>query len=196
MAAKQKPLTANPNAGEGPIRAGTLAALALLCAPATALSQPPVSQPQVSPPQVQTMSAPMSARTYVEKAGASDLFERQSAQLMRTSKKPEIVSFAEMMVRDHMKSTQAVTAAARRAKMKVAAPRLTSKQASDLAALRSAEGAERDRLYVEQQKAAHEEALAVHSAYASEGKAGPLKAAASKIVPVVKHHIALLDTMK
>ncbi|HTH27287.1 MAG TPA: DUF4142 domain-containing protein [Sphingobium sp.] len=161
-----------------PVLISILGALGLACAPAIALAQP------------------LTAEAYVVKAGATDLFERQSAQLMRTSRNPEVAAFAEMMVRDHMKSTEMVTAAAREAKLKVTAPELTRKQTADLASLRAAEGAERDRLYIEQQKAAHQEALSVQSTYASEGGVAPLKAAAGKIVPVVKHHITLLDKMK
>lgn len=36
----------------------------------------------------------------------------------------------------------------------------------------------------------------LQSGYATDGKVAPLKAAASKIVPVVKHHISMLDKMK
>ncbi|HJT39817.1 MAG TPA: DUF4142 domain-containing protein [Sphingobium sp.] len=62
-----------------------------------------------------------------------------------------------------------------------------------LAALTSAAGPGRDRLYWEQQKAAHVEALALHRDYASTGSSEPLKTAAARIVPVVKHHIDMLN---
>ena len=129
-------------------------------------------------------------------AGASDLYERQSSQVvLETTKNPKVASFAKMMLSAHAKSTADVKAAAAKSKVKAAPPMLTPAQAEMIAQLRAENGAARDATYVAQQKAAHGQALAVQKAYATEGKAVPLKMAAAKIVPVVQHHIALLKTM-
>lgn len=50
---------------------------------------------------------------FVEKAGASDTFEIDSARLMVTSKNPAIKTFATQMLTDHTKSTKMVQAAAK-----------------------------------------------------------------------------------
>jgi putative membrane protein len=133
--------------------------------------------------------------TYVATAGAGDLFEQTSSKLvLRTTKDAKVRSFATMMVRDHAKSTAMVKAAALKAGVKAAPPQMSADQKSKIAALTDASGKGRDQLYWQQQKAAHKEALALHQGYASTGSAAPLKAAAAQIVPVVQHHLQMLDS--
>lgn len=142
------------------------------------------------------MAQVMPAAEYVKTAGASDLFERQSAQVvLETTADPRLKSFATMMVSAHTQSTADVKAAAMRAKVPVAPPMLTPVQSEMIAQLRGETGPARDALYIAQQKAAHGQALAVQQAYAMGGTAVPLKAAAAKIVPVVQQHIMVLKTM-
>ncbi|WP_242137046.1 DUF4142 domain-containing protein [Sphingomonas sp. TREG-RG-20F-R18-01] len=156
-----------------------VAALALGTAPSLALAAPA-----------------MTSTTYLMKAGAGDLFERQSSTLVETSTtNPKLKGFARMMVTDHTKSTAEVKAAAMKAGLHPAAPKLTAKQSQDLAALRTASGTARDSLYIQQQKAAHQEALALHRDESTMGTAAPLKAVAGKIVPVVQHHVDMLASM-
>lgn len=131
---------------------------------------------------------------YVAKAGAGDLFEETSSKLvLRSTKDAKVRSFATMMVADHNKSTAMVKAAAVQSRMRVTPPQLTPDQKTKIAALTKATGPARDKLYWEQQKAAHAEALALHKSYAESGTADPLKAAAVKIVPVVQQHIDVLN---
>lgn len=138
----------------------------------------------------------MPAAEYVNMAGASDLFERQSAQIvLETTTNPKVRNFASMMLTAHSKSTAAVKAAALKARVRVAPPVLMSAQSEMIAQLQAATGMARDTTYIAQQKAAHDQALALQQAYASDGKAVPLKLAAAKIVPVVKMHITMLKTM-
>lgn len=132
---------------------------------------------------------------YLMTAGASDMFEIASAKVVMDSPNRKIHDFAQMMVTDHTQSTDMVKAAAMEARLHPSPPHLSPKQEHDLAALRSARGPQRDALYIRQQKMAHSEALMVQSGYATGGSVRPLRMAASKIVPVVKHHIAMLRTM-
>lgn len=129
-------------------------------------------------------------------AGASDAYERQSSQLLlQTTKSAKVREFATMMVKDHANSTQMVVKAAKDAGVTPAPPALMPDQAQMIAQLRSATGAARDRLYVTQQKTAHQKALALHQGYARSGDKAPLKAAAAKIAPVVEHHLSMLQGM-
>ncbi|KQU45191.1 hypothetical protein ASG67_15805 [Sphingomonas sp. Leaf339] len=140
--------------------------------------------------------APMPAPTYVMKAGAGDQYEIQSSRLLLTStKNTKLRSFATMMVADHTKSTADVKAAAIRAGLHPAPPKLDVMGAKNVAALRMTTGTARDRLYVEQQKAAHQRALVLHQAYAQSGTVTPLKTTAASIAPVVETHISELSTM-
>ena len=138
---------------------------------------------------------PMPASTYVMKAGAGDLYEIKSSKLVMNSTNPKIQSFAQMMVTDHSQSTADVKAAAMKAGLHPKPPMLSPDQSMMIAMLTKASGAERDRMYIEQQKTAHDQALALHEGYSMDGKAAPLKMAAAKIVPVVKTHIQMLAAM-
>ena len=137
----------------------------------------------------------MPASTYVMKAGAGDLYEIRSSQLVMNSTNPKVKSFAQMMVTDHGKSTADVKAAAMKAGMTPKPPMLSAKQATMVTNLEKVHGTARDQMYIEQQKAAHNEALALHEDYGTNGSAAPLKMAAMKIVPVVKTHIQMLAAM-
>ena len=138
-----------------------------------------------------------SAADYVMKAGAGDLYEKQSSQLvLKTTKDPKVRDFAQMMVTDHTKSSADVKAAAQASGLTPKPPVLDAKKSGMIADLTKASGVKRDQVYVTQQKAAHQEALALHQGYASTGDKPALKAAAAKIAPVVQHHIEMLSTMK
>ena len=138
----------------------------------------------------------MTPAEYVATAGASDLYERQSAQtVLETTTDPNVRSFATMMVSAHTKSTEEVKAAAAKSKVKAPPPALMAAQAEMIAQLKAETGPARDAAYLAQQKAAHGQALSVQQAYASGGTAPALKAAAASIVPVVQEHIAMLMKM-
>lgn len=146
-------------------------------------------------------AAPASAQapapdTYVAKAGASDLYERTSSQLvLQSTRDGKIRDFATMMLRDHAKSTADVKRAAAASRVAVPAPKLEPAQAQMIAELRRATGTQRDRLYVTQQRTAHQQALALHGSYAQNGSAAPLKTVAAATAPVVQHHIEMLQGM-
>lgn len=142
------------------------------------------------------MAQVMSASEYVATAGAGDMYERQSSELvLTTTSNPALRSFADMMVAQHTKSTAEVKAAAKQAKLKPRPAMLTPSQTEMIAQLRAEAGTARDAAYVAQQKAAHGQALAVHQAYADGGLSPPLKAAATAIVPAVQAHIIMLMKM-
>ena len=146
----------------------------------------------IAPALAQTMAASQ----YVAEAGAGDLYERESSQIvLQSTGNPKLRSFAQEMLRDHAKSTAQVKAAALRAGVRVAPAKLTPPQAQMIAQLRAAKGAARDSEYVAQQKSAHQQALALHQRYASDGTAAPLKTVAATTAPVVQHHIEMLQAM-
>lgn len=138
----------------------------------------------------------MTPAEYVATAGASDLYERTSSQIvLESTRDPKVRSFAEMMIAHHAKSTADVKTAAARSRVKAAPPRLNPLQTELVAELRAESGPARDMAYIAQQKASHGQALNVQQAYAADGTAPALKAAASGIVPIVQQHIELLKTM-
>ncbi|HEU0067508.1 MAG TPA: DUF4142 domain-containing protein [Sphingomonas sp.] len=146
-------------------------------------------------PAAAAAQAPMTAAQYVKRAGASDLYERRSSMLVMRSTNDRVRDFANMMIRDHDKSTRQVTSAARQARLDPGKPMLEPRQTRMLARLRAVSGARRDRLYVTQQRTAHRMALDLHRSYAAGGAARPLKLVATNVVPVVRHHLDMLDRM-
>lgn len=141
-------------------------------------------------------SATPTAKEFVEKAGASDTFEIDSARLMVTSKNPSIKTFATQMLTDHTKSTKLVQAAAKADHVVLKKPSLSVGQRTDLTALKAVpDGKTKDDLYVKQQKAAHDDALALMQDYSANGSARHLKMTAGKIAPVVEKHQSMLSSM-
>jgi putative membrane protein len=139
----------------------------------------------------------MSSAEYIAAAGAGDTYEIQSSKIvLETTQDPKVKSFATMMVTDHTKSTMKLKAAALASKAKAPkTPMLTPTQTEMLAQLKAETGPARDMAYVAQQKAAHNQALAIHKAYAEGGRSIALKTVANGVVPVVEHHIDMLKTM-
>jgi putative membrane protein len=138
----------------------------------------------------------MTPDAYVAAAGAGDLYEKTSSQMvLQSTKDPKVRSFAQGMIRDHTKSTAMVKAAATKAGLKPRPPVLTPEQKDMVAQLRTETGTARDRTYLTQQQTAHQQALALHQGYAANGTAAPLKTAAGQIAPVVQHHIDMLKGM-
>ncbi len=138
----------------------------------------------------------MAPAEYVATAGASDLYERTSSQIvLETTTDPKVRSFAQMMVTEHAQSTADVKAAAAKSRVSPPPAKLNPLQTELVAELRAEQGPARDAAYISQQKASHGQALNVQKAYAMEGTAPALKAAAATIVPVVEKHIELLKAM-
>ena len=151
-----------------------LAGLALL-APATAFAQ-------------------TDAATYLKKAGAGDLYERQSSQAaLQQASDPRVKRFAEQMIADHRKSTADLKAAAAAAGVQVPAAALEPAQRAMVDALKPLSGAAFDKLYLDQQKQAHTAALALHRGYAEKGDKPALRETAGKIAPVVARHLEMLN---
>jgi putative membrane protein len=147
-----------------------------------------------------TVAMPALAQTltptdFVMQAGASDKFEISEAKLMQSSKNADVRSFANKMITDHTKSTAMVKAAAMKDGLHPTPPVLNSEQQSNLSQLKAATGSARDSLYIQQQKPAHQQALALMQSYASTGSATHLKDAAGQIQPVVQSHLDMLNQM-
>ena len=138
-----------------------------------------------------------SARDYVMQAGAGDLFERTSSEtVLATTRDREVRRFARMMIADHSASARKLKTAAMRSDLRVPPPMLNPDQRRMIDDLRRARGRDRDRVYLDQQRMAHDAALALHRDYARSGDAPALRRAADEIVPVVRSHIDMLRSMR
>lgn len=131
------------------------------------------------------------ALTYVMKAGAGDLYEIESSRLAaERATRPGVREFARMLVADHQRSTERVVAAARADRLNPPPPRLEPRHRSMLRQLQRVRGPAFDRMYLNQQIPAHQEALTLHRNQARRGAGDDLRRVAASIVPVVEGHLA------
>ena len=156
----------------------TLATVASLSLGAPALAQPGAALPT---PQ------------FISAAASTDEFERQEGRMAeRQAASPQVRAFGQMMVRDHTNTTMALKAAIRRAGLPAPPPpQLTPDQQANLSALRGRHGRDFDRLYMQQQVQAHQQALGVMQAYAAGGDNRVLRGAARDTLPIVRRHLAM-----
>lgn len=136
------------------------------------------------------------APAYLAKAGAGDLFEIESSKaVLAKTTDANLKRFAQMMIDDHGKSTQKLKDAAREAGLTVAPPALDPAQQQMLDRIKAASGTAAVQAYLDAQRTAHQQALALHRGYASRGNVPQLKTAATDIAAVVQHHIDMLSAL-
>ena len=162
----------------------------VLAAVMTAFATPAAAQQMMAAPAAAPMA--ISPQTYRMMAAASDSFEIESSRLaMQRSRNPRIRSYANMMVRDHSMTSQALMGGVQMAAMGGMAPGLDARHAAMLNQLASASGPQFDRLYARMQVMAHQEALALHGGYAQAGTDPALRAFAGQVTPHIRHHLAM-----
>ena len=136
-------------------------------------------------------AAVTTATAFVPMATSSNLFEIESSRLaLERSRNPRIRSYANMMVRDHSMTTQALMGGMQMAAMGGMAPALDTRRAAMLNQLASASGRQFDALYAQMQVMAHQEALALHGGYAQAGSDPALRNFAASVTPHIQHHLA------
>jgi putative membrane protein len=136
-------------------------------------------------------AAAMSGQDYATQAAASDLFEIQSAQLAgEKASAAGVKELAQMILKDHQKSTADLKTAAQQAQPPITVnPQLDAEQQANMEALRGASGEQFDRLYLQQQVAAHQKALTLVQNYAATGDVDSLKQHASTVSGPIQQHL-------
>lgn len=144
------------------------------------------------------MAAPMAAAAFAATIAGSDMYEIEAGKLAQSmATMEECRKFGGMLVADHGKSSADLKAAAAAAMPAITLPTtMPPEHQAKLDALKAAKGAAFDKLFIEQQKEAHQKALAALTSYASSGDSPPLKEFAGKAAPVVKAHLDMLNSMK
>jgi putative membrane protein len=126
---------------------------------------------------------------FVSNASQSDMYEIQAAQIAeKRSKSADIKAFAKMMVTDHTATSKALGPLAQAAGQ-TPATQLDSRRQGFIDNLNKASDADFDKTYVDQQVAAHKEALDLMDGYAKDGPDAGLKDAAAKTAPTVQMHL-------
>lgn len=134
---------------------------------------------------------PANGQEYAEMAGGSDMYEIESARLaIDKSQNAKVKELAEMILKDHEKSTADLKKTAGEASPPITlAPAMNPEQQANIEALRSADAATFDQTYLEQQVAAHQKALAMVQGYAEAGDVASLKQHAANVAGPIQQHL-------
>jgi len=178
------------------------AACALMLSACSQESSPePVDKAQdaIAAPVGQVSAATVGANTvagYVPAAAMGDMYEIQSADIaLQRSQNADIKALATMIKTDHTAASNAF-----KAMLPTAAPGETAPTALDerrqglLDNLRSASAAGFDMTWIDQQIAAHNEALTLHRGFSDQGS--PLAAHARSVVPRIEAHLREAERIK
>jgi putative membrane protein len=144
-------------------------------------------------------SAPMAntADAYVTNAAISDLYEIESSKLaLDKSSSDAVKKFARQMIKDHTDTSAKLKSTIADAGIRSAPPSaLDARRQGMLDNLRSLSGADFDKAYLDQQTAAHQEALTLHSDFARNGDNAPLKKLAAATAPRIQHHFDMVKQL-
>jgi len=139
---------------------------------------------------------PPSPKDFVMAASQSDQYEILAARVAITqSHDPRVVSFAQMMIRDHTRMTQDLRAAAQASGLPPPDPGMSSDQAGMLGGLQSLRGTDFDKAYAKQQTLAHTQALTVETSFASTGADANLQKTARSALPVIQGHLKMAQQL-
>jgi putative membrane protein len=109
----------------------------------------------------------------------------------------ELKSLAAMIAADHQKAGADLKAAAAAVRPTVIpSDTLSAQQLGELNELKATNGAAFDTLYVSQQIAAHQEALAALHAYGASGASSSLRAFATRAAAMVQSHLDRLNAIR
>ena len=175
------------------------ATITALCFPMLLLAACAREEPRPAPPsRPSARPAPrgvppgpaLSASAYMASASSIDLYEIRSSELaLQRSSSARIREFATMMIQAHKGTSSQLSFAGRRLNLLPSAA-LNARHEALLTQLGSA--ADFDSVYRQQQRAVHQEALALHADYAARGTSPTLRPVAEAIRSVVERHIRLL----
>lgn len=144
-------------------------------------------------------SGPMAAMTtdsFVGAAAVSDMFEVEAGKLASTkAKSAEVKAFGKMMADMHTKTTAELKPLAATAGI-TPPTEMDERRKGFLDNLKAASAADFDKVYLDQQVAAHEEALSLMKGYADGGDNAEIKAFAAKTAPVVDQHLTQARSLR
>ena len=152
------------------------------------------AQDAVSAPVGQTSAATMGANmisAYVPNATMGDMYEIQAADIaLERSKNAQVRELAQMIKADHTAASEKFKAAAPQAAPDVQLPTALDERRKGLIDnLRSAAAADFDKTYIDQQVAAHQEAVTLHRGFSDNTDAPTLAEHARTVLPKIEAHL-------
>lgn len=152
------------------------------------------AQDAVSEPVGQTSAATMGANmvsAYVPNAAMGDMYEIQAADIaLERSQNAQVKELAQMIKTDHTAASAALKTAAAQAAPDTAVPtELDQRRKGLIDNLRSATAANFDKTYIDQQVAAHEEAITLHRGFSDKTDVPALAEHARTVLPKIEAHL-------
>lgn len=149
----------------------------------------------------QTSAATLGANTvagYVPNAAMGDMYEIQAAEIaLEKSQNAGVRDLATMIRTDHTAAAEALRPVARREAPDVAIPtELDERRQGMIDNLRSAAPGDFDRVYLDQQVAAHQEAVTLHRGFADNADAPGLAAHARTVLPKIEAHLQQAERLR
>ena len=185
-----------------PLLAG-VACVALLAACNQEQSPEPVDKAQdmASVPVGQMSAATVGANTvggYVPNAAEGDMYEIMAADIaLERSQNAEVKALATMIKTDHLAASNAMKALLPQAAPDVPLPTaLDQRRQGLLDNLRSASAENFDRTWIDQQIAAHNEALTLHRGFSDNADAPQLAQHARAVTPRIEAHLRQAEALK
>lgn len=185
-----------------PLLAGA-ACIALLAACNERGASPAVDKAQdmAAAPVGQTSAATLGANTvsaYVPNAAMGDMYEIMAADIaLERSQNAEVKRLATMIKTDHTDASNKFKAILGGMTPPMTPPAdLDERRQGLIDNLRSAGAGDFDRVYLDQQIAAHNEALTLHRGFSDNTDAAPLAAHARMVVPKIEGHLRMAEQLK
>jgi len=135
------------------------------------------------------------AASFVTNAAIGGMYEVEAGRIAaERSGNPRVKALGEMMVTDHGKAGEELKTIAAAANLAVPTA-LDQRHQGLIDNLRGASNEDFDRVYLQQQEAAHNETAALLETWGRTGDNEPLKAWAAKTLPVVRGHQRMVDQL-
>lgn len=133
---------------------------------------------------------------YVPNAAMGDMYEIQAADIaLERTQNARVRELARMIKTDHTAASEALQREAPQAAPDVALPTsLDQRRQGLIDNLRSASAADFDRVWIDQQIAAHNEALTLHRGFS--GQDSPLAEHARSVLPKIEAHLRAAEELK
>lgn len=147
---------------------------------------------------VPTPANEAAAPDFVAKAAASDMFEVAAAGVAaKRATDPKVKAFAQMMVKDHTKSTADLKKAIADSGQTLTPPAaLPADLQAKVDELNTVAAADFDKAYMNGQVDAHQNALNLLQRYAQDGDVAQIKAFAAATAPTVQKHYDEAKTLR
>ena len=153
------------------------------------------SSPGATAPSAMSATQPVNAANFATMAASSGMYEVMSSQLAMSRSQSQVRALAQQMIQDHDRANRELMQIAAASGIQVPSGMMPRHQRmmDELGA--TGAGATFDQRYVQQQRMAHEEAVALFSSYAQGGDKAQLRDFARRTLPVLQQHHQMVSAM-